>query len=222
MMRARQANGRKMKKAFEDEAQAFLCFDSFAPYLQHRSLFKAHVREHYRTEGGKEIFVRQHERKAKDRMHYVRHTPTGTAGFHWAPDQEGAARSFAGKERLYNDIEAYPVDPELQTGEREGVNGALILGGMDGNGRFPTVSNALAKIGGLLGQYGFEWDDVLTADRFRYPSGSATIPIARTNQLDSFSPIPLENTGLHLSWYRLVEGKKFGGQDSYEVIAYLG
>ncbi len=94
------------------------------------------------------------------------------------------------------------------------INAALVTAGLDGNGRFRKPSDALAAALNVIGSNGLEQDEVIHADRLRPDSGRITIDLAFTNQNDSFSPIPISNSMLVLSWHKLESG-------AFEGVAYL-
>jgi hypothetical protein len=103
---------------------------------------------------------------------------------------------------------------KLSSSLRQKINGDLSRHGLDGNIRFRSVGEGLAKIGAVLSQYGIEWDDTMNSHLFMGNEGRRTIDIAFTNQEDSFSPTPISNSMVALSWYRTET-------DKYEVTAYL-
>ncbi len=96
---------------------------------------------------------------------------------------------------------------------REG-NMVLRKAGMDGKARFRSVGAALNKIFAVLSKVGIEQDEVLSAWKFKGPTGTATVDIAFTNESDPFSPEPINNSLLFLSWTELAPEK-------FEVVAYL-
>lgn len=94
------------------------------------------------------------------------------------------------------------------------ANRDLIHKGLDGNGRFQKVGQALTAAFSVMHQYGIEPDEILSANRHSRPSGTWPIQLAFTNPEDSFSPVPIRNSVLHFAWTDLGEGR-------YEVVAYL-
>jgi hypothetical protein len=105
--------------------------------------------------------------------------------------------------------------PKLERRYRECINEDLRAAGLDGNWRFRSPGYALNEIAGVLANYGIEWDEVLSAWRFRGDSGHTLIHLACSNPDDPFSPTPVENTALSFQWYK-------HGPDRYEALAYLG
>lgn len=94
------------------------------------------------------------------------------------------------------------------------INAALVAAGLDGNGRFRKQSDALRAALDVIGSNGMEQDEVIHADRLRSDSGRITVDLAFTNPNDSFSPIPISNSMLVLSWHKLESG-------AFEGVAYL-
>ena len=108
------------------------------------------------------------------------------------------------------------ANPEAKLGkaDREAINELLVRAGLDGNGRFRSVGMALSAASGVLGDYGLEPDEVLSAWKFRGPSGNTQVRVAQSNLNDPFSPMPIENSVLAFSWYQHGEGK-------VEALAYM-
>ena len=98
--------------------------------------------------------------------------------------------------------------------EKKSINDLLRKAGMDGNGRFRSVSEAISKASEVLNANGFEWGQVTSADLFRPPKGHQTILIAKRTD-DPFSPIEVANTALSFQYTEL-------RPHTYEVVAYLG
>lgn len=95
--------------------------------------------------------------------------------------------------------------------------------GLDGNGRFPSIGRAINAIHGALQEEydlggglkaSMELDDVPSGDIFRGDEGSRTLRIAFKTD-DPFSPMPITNSLLAISWHYIKE------TDKYEVLAYL-
>lgn len=95
--------------------------------------------------------------------------------------------------------------------------------GLDGNGRFPSIGRAINAIhGALQDEYdlggglkvSMELDDVPSADMFRGDDGSRTLHLAFKTD-DPFSPNPIGNSMLAISWHYIKE------RDNFEVLAYL-
>lgn len=100
----------------------------------------------------------------------------------------------------------------LSSFEREAVTLDLMDHGLDGNGRFRSVSHALGVIGQVLAEFGLEFTSTITAWDVAGPKGHRSFEIGRSN---NGSPIVLSNSGLALSWYELSPGM-------FECVAYLG
>ena len=86
--------------------------------------------------------------------------------------------------------------------------------GLDGNGRFEKAQLGYAKASKILGKFGIEPGEVVSAGRFRADSGHTAIELAWSNKNDPFSPEQIEDFMLAISWTKL-------GKYKYEVIAYL-
>lgn len=102
----------------------------------------------------------------------------------------------------------------LDSRVRQQANAALIRKGLDGNGRFRKIGQALAVAFEVLGKFGIEADEVLSAHKFPEAKGRATINLAFQNPDDPFSPESIDNTMLAIQWTEMRPG-------SVEVIAYL-
>ena len=107
---------------------------------------------------------------------------------------------------------------KLDAKTRQQANRDLIKAGLDGNGRFKRIGEALNAIARVLERHGIEQDDVFSADRFRAPKGHQTFAIAFSNRDDPFSPETVDNSMLVIQWYRY-DGRL--GEDLFEVLAYL-
>jgi hypothetical protein len=94
------------------------------------------------------------------------------------------------------------------------VNASLIRAGLDGNTRFRTPSEALARANKVLSDYGLEWDEVINSFQLKQPKGRMNIYLALSNQDDPFSPTSVGNTALAFFWDTLEKG--------IEAVAYLG
>lgn len=104
---------------------------------------------------------------------------------------------------------------KLDRKTQQKVNQDLIRAGLDGNGRFRRIGEAIGAITKVLGRHGLEEDDVFNADLFRDDSGRRTFAIAYSNPDDPFSPESVGNSLLVIQWHRFEE------TDQLEVISYL-
>lgn len=109
---------------------------------------------------------------------------------------------------------------------REEINQKLTNNGLDGNGRFFKVGNALAVAQSILAAFGLEPDNSMNANQFNGPEGRATIDVAFSNQDDPHSPLPCKNSMLVVQWYRdSLEDSEDDSSDpmqkNLEVLAYL-
>lgn len=93
-------------------------------------------------------------------------------------------------------------------------NTLLRKAGLDGNGRFRSMGEATNAMWGVLEKIGIEQGEVVSANRFRNVSGSTAFDMAWSNQEDPFSPTPIHNSRLAVSWTLLAPNR-------YEVVAYL-
>jgi hypothetical protein len=107
------------------------------------------------------------------------------------------------------------AERKLDRTTQQKVNKELIKAGLDGNGRFRKIGEAIAAIAKVFGRHGLEEDDVFNADLFRGNDGRRTFGIAYSNADDPFSPEAIGNSMLVIQWHLFEET----GQ--YEVIAYL-
>jgi hypothetical protein len=102
----------------------------------------------------------------------------------------------------------------LDSATRREANDLLRKAGLDGNGRFRSVGQALNYAFDALSKVGIEQDTTLSAHLFNAPSGTRGLDIAFSNKEDPFSPESITNSMLHFSWTELEK-------DRYEVVAYL-
>lgn len=88
--------------------------------------------------------------------------------------------------------------------------------GLDGNGRFPSVSRALSAAWDALNKLGIGPGQVVTADLFKGDKGHRLIDLEWTNTTDDpFMPgATIPNSGLAISWTKMDNGK-------FEVLCYL-
>ena len=107
-------------------------------------------------------------------------------------------------------VNSHTIPPK----ERKAINAALIKAGMDGNGRFKSIGQAVAKAAEALNDNGYEWGQVTSADLFRRENGHQSLIIAKRTD-DPFSPMDVTNTSMFFQWSLL-------RPDTYEVVAYLG
>lgn len=101
----------------------------------------------------------------------------------------------------------------LDNGTKSKINADLRKAGLDGNGRFRKIGEAISKALTVLSRYGIEQDDYLNAHNFPEAKGSYNIGLAFSNKEDPFSPTSIANTGLYLAWEDL--GR------NVEVVGYL-
>jgi hypothetical protein len=103
---------------------------------------------------------------------------------------------------------------KLDAGLRQRINAELARAGLDGNGRFEKPDRGWALIWDLLGRHGIEMAEAIHGGRFAQPEGRITVDVAFINPQDSFSPVPIGNTMVVMSWHELAPHR-------FEVLAYL-
>jgi hypothetical protein len=103
--------------------------------------------------------------------------------------------------------------PRLDGAVRRKANAALEKAGMDGNGRFASVSQALGKAWNALSGFSLEPDEVVSPI-IHGDEGRFTQRIAWKNDEDPFSPTEIRNSMLAVFWTRLAK-------NSFEIVAYL-
>jgi hypothetical protein len=86
--------------------------------------------------------------------------------------------------------------------------------GLDGNGRFRKATDGYNLALKILGDFGIELGEIVSSHLFSPDSNTLKIDLAFTNPADSFSPVSITNSMLHLSYTRL-------DNDRFEVLAYL-
>ena len=89
---------------------------------------------------------------------------------------------------------------------RRPIANAFKAAGLDGNGRFRKAQEGYSKA--------IEMDEIVSSHHFNQDSGNFTIRLAYSNPEDSFSPIPISNSMLALSFHKMETGL-------FEVLAYL-
>lgn len=102
----------------------------------------------------------------------------------------------------------------LDRKKRRLVNRVLNMEGLDGNTYFRKAQQGYAKAVDVLQDYGIELDEVVSSHLFNQSDGRFTVDIAFTNPKDIFSPIPITDSMLAISFHEMPSGR-------YEVIAYL-
>ena len=105
------------------------------------------------------------------------------------------------------------MSQNLSRKARTAGTSALVRAGLDGNGRFYSISSALCSAFQALTSLGIEPADIVSADMVMGDRGQRTVDLAFGNAADPFSPVSIANSLLAFSWTRLESG--------YEVIAYL-
>jgi len=103
---------------------------------------------------------------------------------------------------------------KLDSRTRQQVNADLSKAGLDGNGRFRKIGEALNVIAKVLNRHGIQQDQVFSANLFRDDHGQRTFDVAFSNPSDSFSPESIGNSMLVIQWQQL-------RPDTFEVLSYL-
>ena len=109
---------------------------------------------------------------------------------------------------------AVPTTPGMDPKTRNRIAAAFNAAGLDGNGKFRKPEQGYVAAVETLSDFDIELDDIAHSFLFQQPSGKMNLNLAWTNQQDSFSPIPIPNSVLVLSWHQRESG-------NYEVLAYL-
>jgi hypothetical protein len=94
------------------------------------------------------------------------------------------------------------------------ANAYMFQDGLDGNGRFRKATDGYNLALKILGDFGIELGEIVSSHLFSPDSNTLKIDLAFTNPADSFSPVSITNSMLHLSYTRL-------DNDRFEVLAYL-
>lgn len=115
------------------------------------------------------------------------------------------------------------VSNKITTAMRNKIN-ARFAGraeGLDGNKSWPKAEHGYAHALDVLRDYKIELDGVVNSMSFKPLSGTVRVNLAFTNAEDPFSPTPIENTMLIVSFApRGYEGAD-RTETRFEVIAYL-
>jgi hypothetical protein len=86
--------------------------------------------------------------------------------------------------------------------------------GLDGNGVFQKAQQGFSRAVEVLQEHGIELDEVVNSFVFNQDDGNFRVDLALTNPEDSFSPIPISNSVMVISFHKR-------GSGSFEVLAYL-
>lgn len=109
---------------------------------------------------------------------------------------------------------AAPSKP-LDNRTKAQVNRAFTRHGLDGNTYYAKAEHGYAKAVEIMGQFGIELDGIPNSMEFTRPSGRVSVDLAWTNQADPFSPTPISNSMLVVTFHKMDKTGRF------EVIAYL-
>lgn len=126
-------------------------------------------------------------------------------------------RSITNLKRLQRRLASLKTAREtarLDQKKRQLVNRVLNLEGLDGNKYFRKPQQGYSKAIDVLQDYGIEMDEVVSSHLFNQPEGRITVDLAFTNPDDLFSPIPITNSMLVLTYHQMQSGR-------FEVVAYL-
>lgn len=102
----------------------------------------------------------------------------------------------------------------LDDKNRNAVNKTLREQGFDGNKPFSTIGSAIASAVTVLHKHGLELDAVTSANEFKRPEGTKSIPLAVSGE-DPFSPTQTDSS-LFFQW------GAFGDGNKVSVVAYIG
>jgi hypothetical protein len=127
-------------------------------------------------------------------------------------DREPLHQSIA--EKYLRSRIAKVTSRKLDNRTKSAVNRMFNRRGLDGNGRFKKGEHGLSKALEILSEVGIEPDGIANSHVFTRPSGRLTLDLAFTNTTDRFSPEPITNTMLVLTFHELAKYQ-------YEVVAYL-
>jgi len=103
---------------------------------------------------------------------------------------------------------------KLDSKTRQQANADLAKAGLDGNGRFRRIGEALNTIAKVLDGHSIQQDDVFSANLFRGDKGQRTFAVAFSNPDDPFSPETIDNSMLVIQWFEHAPGR-------IEVLTYL-
>lgn len=108
---------------------------------------------------------------------------------------------------------------KLLGGERTKIGKAFTNAGLDGNGRFESISKGLHAVTNALSTLGFNLD-MVSADMIMGDRGNRNLPFRRTNDegQDIFTEKPMiENSRIAFTWENLATP---GKPPRYEILAY--
>ncbi len=104
----------------------------------------------------------------------------------------------------------YPLERQL----RMKANAALDKAGLDGNTFFRKAEHGDSTAVEVIGKFGIEINEAPNSLMFTRPSGRFTIDLAWSNPGDPFSPEPIPNSMLVVTFHQMESG-------NFEVTAYL-
>jgi hypothetical protein len=134
------------------------------------------------------------------------------------PRGKQMAQRLMGSGRL-GQVQAKTPAPKPKKLDRATKNKSVALfkkHGVDGNGRFPSVSRGLAAAWAALNKLGIGPGQVVTADLFKGDKGSRQIDLEWANTTDDpFMPgAEIPNSVLAISWQKMAANK-------FEILCYL-
>ena len=113
-------------------------------------------------------------------------------------------------EKVGASVKAIPLDRST----RNRIAKAFTRAGLDGNGKFRKPQEGYSRALDLLRDFDIEMDDVPSSHLFNGDSGRLSIHLAFTNLEDAFSPTPIKNAMLVITFYQR-------DKNNFEVLAYI-
>ena len=112
---------------------------------------------------------------------------------------------------------------KMKPKERKKINDSLRKAGLDGNGRFDKIDHGISAINEVLGDNGFELDEVTSSDRFREDKGKEEFKLARKKHKDPHSPTEIKNSIISFSWHMMSEKSITDTvkEKKFEILAYV-
>jgi hypothetical protein len=106
-----------------------------------------------------------------------------------------------------------PDANRLERATRLRINERFNAVGLDGNGRFGRAEDGYVRALDVLSEFGIELGEVVNSHLFSRDDNTLNIEMAFSNPDDSFSPVEINNSLLHLTYHKL--------NGRYEVLAYM-
>lgn len=103
---------------------------------------------------------------------------------------------------------------KLDSTTRRRINQALVRVGLDGNGTFRKPGEGVAAALGILADFDIQQDEIINSSLFVHQENRIQIDLAFSNLEDAFSPTPISNSLLVITYYQRQSG-------NYEVTAMV-